>query len=327
MQSTALQIEPAMLRRYRYFESADLEDTRERIASVLQPHRLTPGPGRAGRKASYMNYVQFDNLSFGSLGYASPMRVDAGELSDYFLLLMSLDGYADVSVGGRRVMLSPTQGIVVCPSMSFDGIFSGDCEQFFMRVNKHAVLAHSGYERLSMEPTIDLSRPQIAPLLAQLRMLATSPETVALAQQNRHLATEIERLLVTLLLCGQPHSSADRPSAAVLPRTIRRAEAFIAEHACEPLTLSDIAEAAGIPVRTLLHSFQRVRNTTPMQLVRTARIERSREMLMKAGIDARVGDIALACGFANLGRFASAYRETYGETPSETLRNVHARIA
>ncbi|MFD1561537.1 AraC family transcriptional regulator [Paraburkholderia silviterrae] len=327
MQPTALQIEPSALRQYRYFESADLEDTCERIASVLQPHRLTPGPGRAGRKASYMNYVRFDNLSFGSLGYASPMRVDAGEISDYFLLLMSLDGYADVSVGGRRVMLSPTQGIVVSPSMRFDGIFSGDCEQFFVRVDKHALLAHSGYERLSMEPTIDLARPQIAPLLAQLRMLATSPETVALAQQNRHLALDIERLLVTLLLCGHPHSSADRPSTAVLPRTLRRAEAYIAEHACEPLTLTDIADAAGIPVRTLLHGFKRLRNTSPMQLVRTARIERSREMLMKADVDARVGDIALACGFANLGRFASAYRETYGETPSETLRRVQARIA
>ena len=327
MQATALQFEPAVLRRYRFFESADLDDTCQQITTVLQPHRLTPGPGRQGRNASYMNYVRFDNLAFGSLGYASPMRVDAGEISDYFLILMSLGGYADVTVGGRRAILGPTQAIIVCPSMSFGGIFSGDCEQFFVRIDKRAVQAHSGYECLRMEPTMDLSRPQVAPLLAQLRMLATSPETVMLAQQNRHVAIEIERLLITLLLAGHRHSSVDHSSTSVLPRTIRRAEAFIAEHACEPLTLSDIADAVDVPVRTLLHSFKRFRNTTPMQLVRTARIERSREMLMKAGLNARVGDIALAWGFANLGRFASAYRELYGETPSETLHQVRERLA
>jgi AraC-like DNA-binding protein len=327
MQSTALQIEPAALRRYRSFESSDLDDTCQRIGAILQPHRLTPVAGRAGRSASYMNHVRFSHLSFGSLGYASPMRVDAGEIADYFLILMSLGGYADVSVGGRRAILGPTQAVVVCPSMSFGGIFSGDCEQFFVRIDKRAIQAHSGYERLHMEPTIDLSRPQIAPLLAQLRMLATSPETVALAQENGNVAIEIERLLIALLLAGHRHSSVDHSSALVLPRTIRRAEAFIAEHACEPLTLSAIAEAADVPVRTLLHSFKRFRDTTPMQLVRTARIERSREMLMKAGLNARVGDIALACGFANLGRFASAYREIYGETPSETLHHAQDRLA
>ena len=63
---------------------------------------------------------------------------------------------------------------------------------------------------------------------------------------------------------GQPHHSQQRTASAVLlPRTVRRAEAFIVEHACEPLTLADIANAAGVPVRTLLHSFRRFRNVSP----------------------------------------------------------------
>lgn len=325
MLPAALQIEPTALRKYRYFESSDIDDTRQRIARVLQPHRLMPGITQPGHSA-YMNYVRLENLAFGSLGYAGAMGVEAGELEDYYLVILSLSGYADVSVGGRRTIIGQSQGIVVGPSTRFGGTFSGDCEQFFVRVDKQAILAHSGFEHLQMEPIVDLSRSELAPWLAQLRMLTSSPETVALAQRDRRVAVEVERLLVMLLLAGQPHHSQERtPSSLLLPRTVRRAEAFITEHACDPLTLSDIAEAAGVPVRTLLHSFRRFRDVSPMQLVREARIERSREMLLSASESARVADIALICGFVNLGRFAGAYREKFGEMPSDTLRAVRQR--
>jgi AraC-like DNA-binding protein len=326
MQPFPLQIEPAALRQYRYFESDDIDDTRQRIARVLQPHRLTPGSSRAGHPA-YMNYVRLDSLAFGSLSYAGAMGVEAGEIEDYYLVILSLSGYADVSVGGRRTLVGQSQGVVVGPSTSFGGTFSSDCEQFFVRVEKQAILAHSGYEHLQMDPAIDLSRPELAPWLAQLRMLTSSPETVALAQRDRRVAVEIERLLVMLLLAGQPHHSQERAPASLLPRTVRRAEAFIVEHAAEPLTLSDIANAAGVPVRTLLDSFKRFRDISPMQLVREARIDMSRDLLLRAGGTERVADIALSCGFVNLGRFARAYRERFGETPSDTLRDVRQRNA
>ncbi|SMG11762.1 anthranilate 1,2-dioxygenase regulatory protein AndR [Paraburkholderia susongensis] len=320
-----LQIAPAALRKYRYFESTDVDDTRQRIATVLQPHRLMPGPSQPGHSA-YMNYVRLENLAFGSLGYAGAMSVEAGEIEDYYLVILSLSGYADVSVGSRRTIIGQSQGVVVGPSTRFGGTFSGDCEQFFVRVDKQAILAHSGFEHLQMEPVIDLSRPELAPWLAQLQCLTSSPETVALAQRDRRIAVEIERLLVMLLLTGQPHHSQERAQSSVLlPRTVRRAEAYISEHACEPLTLPDIADAAGVPVRTLLHSFRRFRGVSPMQLVREARIERSREMLMRASDTDRVADIALSCGFVNLGRFANAYREKFGETPSDTLRASRQR--
>ena len=324
MQHAMLKIEPAALRHYRYFESSDVDDTRERIAQVLQPHRLTPGSIQSGHSA-YMNYARLDNIAFGSLGYAGTMGVEAGKIEDYYLVILSLSGYADVSVGGRRAMIGQHQGVVVGPSTQFGGTFSSDCEQFFVRVEKQAILAHSGYEHLHLEPMLDLTRVELAPWLAQLHMLANSPETVALAQRDKRVAADIERLLVALLLAGQPHHSQDRAaSSLLLPRTVRRAESYIAEHACEALTLADIADASGVSVRTLLHSFRRFRDVSPMQLVREARIERSRAMLLRASETERVADIALSCGFVNLGRFASAYREKFGESPSETLRQVRA---
>jgi AraC-like DNA-binding protein len=325
MQPASLLIEPVSLRRYRYFESDDVDDTRQRIATVLQPHRLMPGVARSGQSA-HMNYVRIDGLAFGTIGYGGAMGVDAGEIEDYYLAILSLSGYADVSVAGRRMIVGPTQGVLVGPSTRFCGTFSGDCEQFFVRIDKRTVLAHTGYDQLQIEPTLDLTRPELAPWLAQLRMLAASPETIALAQRDARVAAGLERLIVTLLLAGQPHRLLSSPAAtAVVPRTVKRAQAFIAEHACEPITLADIAAAAGVPVRTLLDGFQRFSHASPMQLVRESRLECARERLLAARETERVADIALGCGFANFGRFALAYREKFGESPSDTLRQVRQR--
>lgn len=322
MSPTRLQIEPTSLCKYRYFESSDLDDTRQRIASVFQPHRLTPGPGRH-RNRSHMDYVRLDKLALGSLAYTGAMTVEAGEIEDYFLVIFSLSGYADVSVNGRRLIISPSRGVVLGPSANFGGTFSGDCEQFFLRVDKEALLMHCGSRQLQIEPTLDLTRPELAPWLAYLRLLTSSPETLELAQRDRRIASEVERMLITLLLAGQPHHSRENAVDSLsLPRTVRRAESFIAEHACDALTLNDIAQAAGVPVRTLLHSFQRYRGVSPMHLVREARLDKSRQMLLRATETERVTDIALGCGFINLGRFASAYRKKFNETPSETLRKL-----
>jgi AraC-like DNA-binding protein len=318
-------LESSWLNRYRLFESSDLDDTRERVSRVLQPHRLRPGRLRHGLHA-YVNCASFGNVSFGSIGYASTMSVDAGEVDDYYLLILAPKGYGDVTVGAQRMIVGQSQGVLVGPRTHFSGTFSDHSEQYFLRINRDALLAHSGHAQLRFASAIDLSNRALAPLLVQLAALAGSPETVQLAQRDSRVAVELERLIVTLLLAGQPNDALPPGREWVsVPRALRRAETYIAEHALEPLRVSDIADAAGVPVRTLLHNFKVFRETSPMQRVRDVRMEHSHERLMRAGESERVADVALACGFVNLGRFAKAYRERFGESPSDTLRKARAQ--
>jgi transcriptional regulator GlxA family with amidase domain len=62
-----------------------------------------------------------------------------------------------------------------------------------------------------------------------------------------------------------------------------------------------------------------------MRYVRNLRFERVRQALLRAEAEDSVTRIAMSCGFSHMGRFAVAYRQRFGERPSQTLKHRHAR--
>jgi AraC-like DNA-binding protein len=103
---------------------------------------------------------------------------------------------------------------------------------------------------------------------------------------------------------------------------VRRAEEIMHARFAEPLTIADLAAEVGLSWRVLQLAFRTHRGVSPRARLNAIRMERAREMLVAADPDASVTDVALACGFAHFGRFAGAYRERFGETPSETLHRA-----
>jgi AraC-like DNA-binding protein len=57
-----------------------------------------------------------------------------------------------------------------------------------------------------------------------------------------------------------------------------------------------------------------------MRYLRNARMERVREELLRGETVETITEIALRWGFSEPGRFSVAYRERFGERPSETRR-------
>lgn len=105
------------------------------------------------------------------------------------------------------------------------------------------------------------------------------------------------------------------------PRTLRRAIAFIDDHADENITVAEIAASANVTIRALQHAFRRHLATTPMGYVRVVRVRQAHQELLAA--DPRSGltvtQIAARWGFFHPGRFARYYRDSYGCAPYRTL--------
>lgn len=145
--------------------------------------------------------------------------------------------------------------------------------------------------------------------------LAQNPLIVA---QARHLLTAT----ALTVFANTSLDSSHRPAGDVAPSALRRAMTYAETHAERPITVADMAAAAGITTRALQAAFRRHRDTTPLQYARTVRLQRAHHDLQAADptTGVTVTMIANRWGFTHPGRFSTDYRAAYGVSPSHTLR-------
>jgi AraC-like DNA-binding protein len=133
------------------------------------------------------------------------------------------------------------------------------------------------------------------------------------------------RLLVATALNTFPNSAVTDPTSEdrhdAHDETLRRATAFIDEHAHQDISMADVAEAARVTIRAVQLAFRRHLDITPTEYLRRVRLEHAHHDLVAADpAIISVTAVAYRWGFASSSRFAASYRRAYGVTPSHTLR-------
>jgi transcriptional regulator GlxA family with amidase domain len=110
--------------------------------------------------------------------------------------------------------------------------------------------------------------------------------------------------------------------------TVARAEAYLRAHVGTPVALATVSRLIGVSERGLRNAFYGVRGMSPTRSLRQERLEAVRRALSDPHRPPlTVTGVATDHGFYQLGRFAAAYKEAFGETPSETLRgNTRTRL-
>lgn len=139
------------------------------------------------------------------------------------------------------------------------------------------------------------------------------------------MAGEMMRLAAAALLGTFPNTTMTvaytRGPGWVSPAAVRRAAAFIDAHAGQPVTLAQIAAAAGVTGKALRYAFRRHYGITVTGYLRQARLERAHQELGGAepGDGVTVAAVAFKWGWASPSKFAAAYERQYGQPPSHTL--------
>lgn len=101
-------------------------------------------------------------------------------------------------------------------------------------------------------------------------------------------------------------------------RFLQRAEAYLRSPDAQQFSSRALESALSMSERQLERVFRDVYGMTPKRWHQVARLNQARQLLLD---HPRIGvtEIALRSGFSHLGRFASEYRQLFGESPSETL--------
>ena len=99
------------------------------------------------------------------------------------------------------------------------------------------------------------------------------------------------------------------------PSQLRRVTSFVHECLHEDVSLIQMAEQAKLSPAHFSQMFRQSTGVTPHQFVLRARVERAKELLVKK--DARVLDVAIACGFRTQQHFAKVFRAFCKMSPTQ----------
>lgn len=117
---------------------------------------------------------------------------------------------------------------------------------------------------------------------------------------------------------------AAHPDQFWLPRPrspeLARAVGYALSNLSTPLSLAQVAHAAGVSERTLLRRFASEARMSWREFLARARMIRAMELLEEQ--EPQVTEVAYATGFESVSAFSTAFRRFTGETPSQYRRRV-----
>ncbi|MDP9782626.1 helix-turn-helix domain-containing protein [Pseudomonas fluorescens] len=185
--------------------------------------------------------------------------------------------------------------------------------------------------QLLRQPVIRVSTQRYAD--ARRRMLAVFSQALSNEDlgntQDREL--ELEQAMLGELLQLMTDPACDKQQR--LPSSTR---SFIVEK-CHRLataelnnvpSVDELCQRLQVSRRTVQNSFRSVAETTPINYLRSVRLNGVRRTLMSTqAAHLSIGDVAAQWGFYHLSHFAAEYQELFAELPSHTIRAAIADCA
>jgi AraC-like DNA-binding protein len=131
----------------------------------------------------------------------------------------------------------------------------------------------------------------------------------------------LETLLATLDVANNFEPSRSDRTRQAQSRIVKIAEDHALSQTGTNLYVTELCRVTGVSERTLEYAFKEITGLTPMAYLMRLRLHRVREALLAAMPGStKVSAEALNWGFWHFGEFSRAYKDCFGELPSETLR-------
>jgi AraC-like DNA-binding protein len=311
-------------------QTRDLEEAASLLGDTAIPYvsELLPGSPPFSSKI-FITHGQ--RISLSRVVTTGTMRVTSCLPADSFALALDLrTGLGPHRVHQQTVTVNSEFAFIQSPLQSVKVSTPNDFEALFLRISRAALieelqkmLGREVQTELEFAPALRLhtsAGQRLRVLCGELRRILCSTEGHSVA--NSLPLRLLEDDLIALLLQAQPNNF-----TRLLNRhrdaghwQLDTAEQYIRAHAHLSVSLGDICQAAGVNARTLQHAFRSKRNCTPMEFLRSVRMEEVRKSLLQPNGATSVTGEAARWGFLHFGRFSSGYRSLFGELPSQTLR-------
>ncbi|MCY6381010.1 AraC family transcriptional regulator [Hoeflea prorocentri] len=318
------------LSQFALFHTRDPDHARELVARSFCAHRLEPLAEHDAFDARH-HLARGAMIAINYLHYGATVLIDPQELQDFYLIQIPVSGAARITNGSSTFLSDRNTGTILNPDRRTRMIWLAGCEQFLVYVSRkvlsrfaEAVISRSLSTPIVFEPQISFARPDAELWRRKVCALYGAAEEGRLFVSDSALDQRLlEEALLSEFLAMQPSNISqfmNEPVTALNAGYVKRARSFIVENAAKPIGMSDIAEAAGVSIRTLQYAFTRNLTRTPVEVLRRERLMRIRQELASGHCEMTVAHIASNWGMTHFGRFSRYYEREFGELPSKTKK-------
>lgn len=296
------------------------------ISDVFAPHELTVD----GRGAFAFDFDLLDSphLTVGYSRFGSDVVIDVPPPSTFYCLCLTPEGTVGTRSGEHAITVSPDTASVLSPGEGWgfvdwtDTLISVRMGRAELEDDLAALIGRRVEDPIRFDGALDLRRGSGRDFGELVRILQTAP-----SQMHPVMADRLGALLRSAMLVSFAHNYSDLlhddGGSRRMPASIARVVDAIEHDPMQVRTAADAARLAHLSLRALEKGFARDVGVSPMAYVRQVRLARARADLQTADPEVdTVTSVALRWGFGHAGRFATLYRERYGEPPSSTLRNL-----
>ncbi len=234
---------------------------------------------------------------------------------DYELIRV-LSGQLTLSLNTRSLVLTPGDVALVQEGVVHGGV-PKDCVYQCIDMDLNEFLRGNvpDFAREGATVILDATFPQGSAEADTIDRLFDTVQTEGTGYA--FLAQGLILQLVGLILQNHRYTSSGEREARSMRRVrqLKSALAFIRKRYAMPVTLEEIAHAAGMSPRYFCRFFSEMTGRTPIDYLNFYRVERACERLTYTGES--VTEIALSCGFNDLSYFVKTFRRYKGTTPKQ----------
>jgi AraC-like DNA-binding protein len=301
--------------------SRDLDEAAECLNSQVDERSLRPG--RRGEADICLNLQALPQMKLFGADWGREMNIRSLPLASWHGILplrgaVSSRPDDQLACAGELLMFTPgyevdvlwhegTQAVVIALETA--------CLADHLKQHHQAELTAVP----AQAQLIGHTHPALASLANLLRLLdseAGSPSGL--------LATPIGQQHLQHLFCENLlhliPSLSTLPQRSLLPGIVKRAVDYIHAHLDQPLCTTQLVAISGASRRSLEQAFQRSLGTSPHRYLQRCRLDAIRELLLRHQPgEVQLSELAFRWGFTQPSHFTTAYKQAFGELPSQTL--------
>jgi AraC-like DNA-binding protein len=314
------------------FDVDDPELAAKKLAESYVDHQITVAPGETIHAIHHQ--ARLSTISINYLEYGAEVEISANRLEDFYLLQKLISGTTNYQSDDGEQLATRGTGLVIDCNTDVLQQWSNDCRQLQIKIDRKALeqnlnrmLGAPIKKPLRFDVLMDLDEPKIASWWRFIEYLVKEFESGDSVMTIGPAVAFIESAIMTNLLIAHRNNYSDAlldQESGVVPSHVKKAEDYIRNNIADNIEMDAIVKASGVSKRTLYDGFRRFRRTTPMNFLRSHRLEKVREDLLASSGDQSVTEIISSWGVTQFGRFASYYKLVYGESPSDTLKGGQA---